>query len=95
MGRKVILRNSALDEQMQPWPRPAVTHQDKVPKVGVVVVNYNTRHLIARLLFGLRCVLSPGAVKAVVIIIDNASTDESRSLLATTLKEASVVGSGS
>lgn len=28
----------------------------------MVTVSYNTRHLIARLLFGLRCVLNPGVV---------------------------------
>jgi hypothetical protein len=69
------------DEPMRPWPRPAADLRNELPKVGVVAVNYNTRPLIARLLFGLRCVLDPGAVKGVVIV-DNASTDGSRSLLA-------------
>ncbi len=46
----------------------------------MVTVNYNTRHLLARLLFGLRCVLNPGVVVATVVV-DNASTDGSRALL--------------
>jgi hypothetical protein len=50
--------------------------------VGVVAVNYNTRQLLARLLFGLRCILASGAIQAVVVV-DNASTDGSRALLAT------------
>ena len=69
------------DEPMRPWPRPVADLRAELPRAGVVAVNDNTRHLIARLLFGLRCVLAPGAVKAVVIV-DNASTDGSRSLLA-------------
>jgi hypothetical protein len=68
------------DEPMHPWPRPARTRLDEPPRVGVVAVNYNTRHLVARLLFGLRCVLAPGAIQAVVVV-DNASTDGSRALL--------------
>jgi len=77
------------NEPMRPWPPPTRARWDEPPRVGVVAVNYNTRHLIARLLFGLRCVLAPGAIQAMVVI-DNASTDGSRSLLAA-LGEAGLV----
>jgi GT2 family glycosyltransferase len=59
---------------MRPWPLPPGVRRDEPAKAGVVAVNYNTRDLIARLLFGLRCVLAPGAIQAVVVV-DNASTD--------------------
>ncbi len=74
---------------MRPWPVLTRVRRDEPPRVGVVAVNYNTRHLLARLLFGLRCVLTPGAIQAVVVV-DNASTDGSRSLLAA-LGEAGLV----
>ncbi len=42
------------DEPMRPWPLFTCARRDEPPSVGVVTVNYNTRHLLARLLFGLR-----------------------------------------
>jgi hypothetical protein len=61
------------DEPMRPWPLSTRVRGDAAPSVGVVTVNYNTRRLLARLLFGLRCVLAPGMIQAVVVV-DNAST---------------------
>ncbi len=77
------------DEPMRSWPLPTCGGSSRRTRVGVVAVNYNTRCLLARVLFGLRCVLAPGAIQAVVVV-DNASTDGSRSLL-TALGEAGLV----
>jgi glycosyltransferase involved in cell wall biosynthesis len=44
--------------------------------VGVVVVNWNTRDLLARLLYGLLHVVAPGPIREIVVV-DNASTDGS------------------
>src|SRR5579885_141204 len=79
----------AEDEPMRPWPLPTRAGRGGPSRVGVVAVNYNTRHLVARLLYGLRCVLTPGAIQSVVVV-DNASTDGSWALLAA-LGEAGVI----
>ena len=39
------LRTMTRDEPMRPWPLPTRTLRDEPPRVGVVAVNYNTRHL--------------------------------------------------
>lgn len=57
--------------------------------VGVVTVNWNTRGLLARLVFGLRRVLPPGDVGEIVVV-DNASDDGSVEL-ARALEAAGVV----
>lgn len=61
----------------QPWPR---SDRQSPPRIGIVVVNYNTAELIAGLLFTLYRVLPVGSFHRVVVI-DNGSTDGSVPLL--------------
>jgi glycosyltransferase involved in cell wall biosynthesis len=63
-----------------PWPLDAYPSRRRRPRVGIVVANYNTRHLIARLVFSLYRLLGRGEF-AQIVIVDNASTDGSRELL--------------
>lgn len=63
-----------------PWPLDSVATPRCQPRVGVVVANFNTRRLIAQLVFSLYRLLGPNQF-AQLVIVDNASTDRSRELL--------------
>jgi GT2 family glycosyltransferase len=61
--------------------RPVLARQAaELHRVGIVVANYNTRRLIAQLVFSLYRVLG-GSEFAQLVVVDNASTDSSRDLL--------------
>jgi len=66
-----------------PWPVNLDLAQDA--RVGVVIVNYNTRELLAQVIYSLyRYVHSP---RFHLVVVDNASTDDSPALL-TALSDA-------
>ena len=60
----------------KPWPSGG----SATDAVGAVVVNYNTKQLIAALLFSLYRVLPPDSL-VTTVVVDNASTDGSAELL--------------
>jgi|GEM_PF-1629077 hypothetical protein len=64
-----------------PWPTNAFdAHSRELPRVGVVVANYNTANLISQLIFSLhRIVHSPKVAQ--IVVVDNASTDGSIHIL--------------
>lgn len=72
---------------MRAWPE--VDRGDGSLTVGVVIVNWNTRQLLARLLYGLKKVVAPGLVSEIVVV-DNASDDGSLEL-AGALSDAGVI----
>jgi len=72
---------------MRPWP--VGTSSAGGVSVGAVVVNWNTRGLLARLLYGLTHVVAPGHVTEIVVV-DNASDDGSAELGAA-LADAGVI----
>jgi glycosyltransferase involved in cell wall biosynthesis len=66
--------------QRTPWPFGSGKTRSDRPRVGIVVVNSNTRRLIAQLVFSLYRVLG-GSEFAQLVVVDNASSDGSRALL--------------
>ena len=64
-----------------PWPITLTESAGKQPRVGIVVANFNTRRLIANLVFSLYRLLGRREF-ARLVVVDNASTDGSRELLA-------------
>jgi hypothetical protein len=59
------------------WPRRDATAPEGRP--GIVVVNYNTRRLVAQLIYSLYRTLRPPAFS--LVVVDNGSTDGSTELL--------------
>jgi glycosyltransferase involved in cell wall biosynthesis len=68
------------DTGRTPWPFSSGTTRGDRQRVGIVVANFNTRRLIAQLVFSLYRLLGPGEF-AQLVVVDNASTDGSRELL--------------
>lgn len=64
------------------WPA-ATGSARKVPRVAVITVNYNTRQLLARLLFSLTRIPDDQVRIGPIVVVDNKSTDGSRELLST------------
>jgi hypothetical protein len=64
---------------MVEWPIKRSNLAVVGPRVGVVAVNWNTRELLARMLFGVLQVVERDTI-AEVVVIDNASEDGSREL---------------
>jgi Glycosyl transferase family 2 len=62
------------------WPTDSSATGTDEPRVGIVVVTFNTRRLIAQLLFSLYRLLGRNEF-AQLVVVDNASTDGSRELL--------------
>ena len=67
------------DEGMVAWPTPRSSFKRDRLRVGVVTVNWNTRGLLARMLYGVLRVVERGTIVEVVVV-DNASDDGSREL---------------
>lgn len=67
------------DARRTPWPSVARTGSER-QTVGIVVVNFNTRRLIAHLIFSLYRLLGRDEF-AQLVVVDNASTDGSPELL--------------
>src|SRR5438045_7088895 len=80
---------ACLDTRRTAWPLDSgATRRDR-PRVGIVVANFNTRRLIAQLVFSLYRLLGRGEF-AQIVVVDNASTDGSRELLNALHKEGLV-----
>jgi GT2 family glycosyltransferase len=62
---------------------------DEVPDISVVVVNYNTAHLLSELFAALEA--SRGPLKLQVIVVDNASRDGSGDILRTTYSTVELI----
>lgn len=75
---------------MVPWPadQAAAFEVDRA-RVGVVTASWNTRALLARMLYGVLRIVAGGTVVEVVVV-DNASDDGSREL-AQRLAEAGII----
>lgn len=63
-----------------PWPLDSRPTGGGQPRVGIVVANFNTRRLIAQLVFSLYRLLGRSEFDQ-LIVVDNASTDGSREVL--------------
>src|SRR5438128_137835 len=63
-----------------PWPIMSDAADGEQPSVGIVVANFNTRRLIAQLVFSLYRLLGRSEFGQLVVV-DNASTDGSLELL--------------
>jgi len=61
------------------WPRHGHSGRSR-PRLGIVVVNFNTARLISQLLFSLYRVLGRSEF-SIVVVVDNGSTDGSREIL--------------
>ena len=70
------------------WPTDSKAEAER-PRVGIVVASFNTRRLIAQLVFSLYRVLGRSEF-AQIVVVDNASTDGSRELL-DALHEAALI----
>jgi hypothetical protein len=62
------------------WPRTPDDIGGSRPRLGIVVVNFNTARLISQLLFSLYRILGRSEF-TIVVVVDNASTDGSRQIL--------------
>ena len=62
------------------WPRKPDAIGGGRPRLGIVVVNFNTARLISQLLFSLYRILGRSEF-ATVVVVDNGSTDGSREIL--------------
>jgi hypothetical protein len=69
----------SLDEAMVAWPTDRSSFEVDRVRVGAVTANWNTRALLARMLYGLLRVVESGTIVEVVVV-DNASDDGSREL---------------
>jgi hypothetical protein len=58
------------------WPR-RMRKAGPRPRVAVVTVNYNTKELLARLIFSLRRIVDDSVVLGPIVVVDNRSTDGS------------------
>ena len=70
---------AARDVRRTSWP-PAAHSRGERTGVGIVVANFNTRRLVAHLIFSLHRLLGRSEF-AHLVVVDNASTDGSRELL--------------
>jgi hypothetical protein len=62
------------------WPRTPDHIGSSRPRLGIVVVNFNTARLISQLLFSLYRILGRSEF-TIVVVVDNGSTDGSRQIL--------------
>jgi hypothetical protein len=62
------------------WPRTLDQGDGSPPRLGIVIVNFNTARLISQLLFSLYRILGRSEF-AIVVVVDNGSTDGSRQIL--------------
>ncbi len=77
------------DTRRTPWPFSSGATGSHRQRVGIVVANFNTRRLIAQLVFSLYRLLGRSEF-AQLMVVDNASTDGSRELL-NALRDAGLI----
>src|SRR5919199_6420498 len=70
----------ASDLQRAPWPIDLDSARSDRKPVGIVVANFDTRRLIAQLVFSLYRLLGRSEF-AQIVVVDNGSTDGSPELL--------------
>jgi hypothetical protein len=71
---------TAPDAKRTPWPIAVNSARSDQKRVGIVVANFNTRRLIAQLVFSLYRLLGRNEF-AQIVVVDNGSTDGSTELL--------------
>jgi glycosyltransferase involved in cell wall biosynthesis len=63
------------------WPLHASRKPSEKPRIAIVTVNYNTKNLLARLVFSLRRVVNSDCSIGPIVVVDNNSTDGSVGLI--------------
>jgi glycosyltransferase involved in cell wall biosynthesis len=63
------------------WGEPHKRSSNTHPTIAVITVNYNTRHLLARLVYSLKRVVSGNCRLGPIVVVDNKSTDGSVDLI--------------
>jgi N-acetylglucosaminyl-diphospho-decaprenol L-rhamnosyltransferase len=70
-------------------PQPIPTEVQVTPDVTIIIVSYNTEHLLKRMFDALDA--SRGALRLQIIVVDNASRDGSAQLLRTTYQTVELI----
>ncbi len=63
------------------WPTPSSKNSSEIPKIAIVTVNYNTKQLLARLVFSLRRLADTNCSIGPIVVVDNNSTDGSVAMI--------------
>ena len=63
------------------WPAHSGRDSSQPPTVAVVTVNYNTKELLAKLIFSLRRIVGQDGWLGPIVVVDNHSTDGSVEML--------------
>jgi hypothetical protein len=78
--RYLLARRKLAETPRTTWPRTPALIEGDLPRLGIVVVNFNTARLISQLLFSLYRIVGRSEFSTIVVV-DNGSTDGSRQIL--------------